>query len=370
LIIIDENNEVSEWFTQLELDGVGSTRVDIQTFEVANGLETELILIQDTVYNQLSPILSDKMSQTSAVILFMSIGQHTERFASNVVGEISIATSKQLVKNFIFYLEDQIKSQTILKSQLMTLNNELMETMEGISLNLERVKRTYERITPKRLESFKGMTVYSKYAAGEDMGGEFFDLFSDEGKVFIFMSSTSSYLASSSIIQFFSELKSVGVINLSTELGFIKKIKNDLQILNQEREKPVKAELLTGILDMKTMKLSGHLLGGFEVMSSSLQRRVDVNSSLLEGSPEKSFFEIQLVRGERVLFNSPGFIHNWDSQSPEFLIEELLSNPKIKVLNILDEIYFQLKKESENGFLTHDASSIIMEVQENVVHKV
>jgi hypothetical protein len=52
------------------------------------------------------------------------------------------------------------------------------------------------------------------------------------------------------------------------------------------------------------------------------------------------------------------------------MIEELVSNKKIKALDVLDEVYFQLRKESSTGFLSHDASSLILEVQSNVMLQV
>ena len=52
---------------------------------------------------------------------------------------------------------------------------------------------------------------------------------------------------------------------------------------------------------------------------------------------------------------------------PKFMIEELVINQNIKGLDVLDEIFFQIKKESINGFLPVDASSILVEVQKNAM---
>lgn len=369
MIVIDEENKVSKWLDSFKSEEIGFARIDLATFEIANGFETELVLIQDTVYHQMNPIVKNKLSEVAAILVFNSTGQDLQFLLDKVVGILNEESNKQLVQNQIILLEDQLKNTTILKSQLMTINKEFLKTMGSVEKQLLRVKKSYELKAPKRLENFKGFTVFSKYAAGEDMGGEFFDVFAKEGKIFMLMSANSSYIASSSILEYFGELKSHPVINSALEEDFINNIRSELKKINSNKTKPVKTQLLTCILDINTLKIEGHMFGDFQVMSSNLRQSVSVNNSL-EGNNENSFFELQLERGERILLNSPGFINNWDTSRPTFMIEELVTNPKMKALDVLDEVYFQLKKKSSNGFLTHDASSIILEVQENVMLKV
>ncbi len=369
MIVIDNENIVSNWLTALDIDDVGFAKIDIVTFELAQGFETELVLIQDTVYHQLSKILQDKMNQVAGILVFNSTGSPLQYYLEKVVGVIDQNTPVALVRNQILFLEDHFKSNTVLKSQLMTLNGELMETIGGVETQLLRVKKVYEQTAPKRLENFKGFTVYSKYAAGEDMGGEFFDLFAKEGKIFLLMSATSSFLASSSILQFFAELKGETEINQAMEKNFISTIKGELEKINMNKKKPVETQLLTCIIDMNTLKVEGHVFGSFQVVSSNEDHHVDANTHL-DGEFENAYFELQLERGERILFNSPGFSNNWDPSKSDHSVSELVNNTEIKALDVLDEIYFQLKKESKNGFLSHDASSIIMEVQQNVMVQV
>jgi hypothetical protein len=241
--------------------------------------------------------------------------------------------------------------------------------MEGVGTQLLRVKKVYEQKAPKRLENFKGFTVYSKYAAGEDMGGEFFDIFAKENKIFMLMSASSSYIASSSILEYFSDLKAQPAISTNNEINFINRVRTELEQINENKKVPVEAQMITCILDINTLNIEGHIFGNFQVMSSNLKREIARNNPL-NGNIENSKFELQLERGERILLNSPGFTNNWDMSNPKFMIEELVSNKKIKALDVLDEVYFQLRKESSTGFLSHDASSLILEVQSNVMLQV
>ncbi len=369
MIVIEENNLVSKWLKQVDLNEIGHARIDLATFELAQGFETELVLIQDTVYHQLTTILKDKLNNVAGVLVFNSTESPLQFYLDKVVGVLSPSTSADLVRNQITFLEELLKGHAVLKSQLITLNRELMETIGGVETQLLRVKKVYEHNTPKRLETFKGFSIYSKYAAGQDMGGEFFDVFSKEGKVFILMSASSSFLASSSIIEYFSELKNETEIDKDLEQRFINNIKLELLKINQNKKKPVEVQLLTCIMDMNTMKLEGHAFGEFYLVSSNDSHQINTNTQL-DGEIQNAAFTIKLERGERILLNSPGFIKNWDTAKIQINLNELIQKEGIKPLDVLDEIYFQLKKESRDGFLPHDASSIIMEVQQNVMVKV
>lgn len=369
MIVVDSSGQVSEWLKDLDIESSGVTRVDFQTFELAKGFETELVMVEDTVYLQMSPLLRDKLNRVEAVFLFRTNDRPIGHYISKIIMEVTKETPKSLLENQLLYIEDQIRRGAVVKSQMLSLNHELTQALGNMDLQLKRVKKTYEEKTPKRLEDFKGVTAMSKYAAGEDVGGEFFDLFTHENKVFILMSSCSSYLASSSLLQFFSEMKAGKNISKEAELEFLKKTHDEVKILNETRKKPIKVEVFSGIFDATTLQFQGHKFGDFQFISSDLKKKIDIENLNL-ANPEKSYFEVTLDRGERVLLNSPGFQKNWNVAKPDFLIEELMIDSNMKSLDILDEIYFKLKSKSLNGFLTFDASSIIVEVKHNVILKV
>lgn len=369
MIVIDENSELIEWLNQHNSEGIGFVRIDLTTFEVSNGLETELVMIQDTVYHQLNSVQKSKLQDVEAVMVFNSTGTPLQFYLSNVISVIDREIPEELLANKVLYLEDQVKGANILKSQLISLSHELHEIMGGVENQLKRVKKAYEKTAPKRLENFQGLTVFSKYAAGENMGGEFFDIFAKENKIFMLMSASSSYLASSSILQYFSELKMSPEITEGIQVELIQKIKNELDALNATKKKKILTQLLTLELDLTSMKMTGYRMGEFQILSSNSSHDFGVGS-VFEQAFEDSRFEIELARGERLLFNSPGFVKNWDLVKPEINQTQLVLNLDIKALDVLDESFFQLKKDTENGFLSFDASAIILEVQENVILKV
>ncbi|MCO4753654.1 MAG: hypothetical protein KC478_04195, partial [Bacteriovoracaceae bacterium] len=269
------------------------------------------------------------------------------------------------------HLEAVLKESMVLKSQLLTMNRELSEVLGSVETELLRVKRSYEVNAPKRFQNLKGVKLLSKYAAGESVGGEFFDIFKTDNKVFFLMSETSSYLASSSILQIFSDYKEKGEVSSESEIRLLEEIKAEAQQINSNKKKALKISVFTGILDLSTHKFEGHMFGKFQILSSNQKKNFSGNHlDLLKEDFNEGKFERVLDRGERVLFLSPGFLKSWEDVAPEFIIETLMNNSKIKILDILDEIFFQLKKDAQTGFLPHDASAIMLEVQKNVMLKV
>ncbi|MAX66194.1 MAG: hypothetical protein QF441_03065 [Bacteriovoracaceae bacterium] len=366
MIIVDRNSGISQWLQSFELNETGQVKVDLETLEVASGFDTELVMIHLEEYAQMNELQQLKLSQVGAILIYNPENKIIDHYLDKVIGVISEKTSTALVKNQIVYFEKMLRQSAMLKSQLLTLNHELLNTMSGVESQLLRVKKVYEEKSPKRLEEFKGVSAYSKYAAGEDIGGEFFDIFSFENKIFILMSSSSSYLISSSLLDLFSKLKQKQEISGELEEWFISEMKKQVTHLNENKNKPIDFSLLTCIIDLNTLKVEGHNFGHFQFLSSQFSHQISSCRSFSDSLAQASF-EFTISRGERLLFNSPGFLKNWQRIKPGFVIEELISDSRIKPLDVLDEIYFQLRKESQTGFLTFDASSVILEVDENVM---
>jgi hypothetical protein len=366
VIVIDENNETAEYLSTICSDEVGIVRLDLTTFELANGLDTEVVVISAACYTKMSTIAVDKLKKSFGVMIFNDDELQVDVLMSNVIGIYSKEDRSDVILNQIRYVEEMSKEYNILKSQLYSINKELTDVMGGVESQLLRVKKTYELKAPKRLEEFKAFKIFSKYAAGENMGGEFFDIFAKDNKIFCMMSSTSSYLISNSILQEFTELKTRNSISPQDEESFMKNIKKEVEILNSSKKKIIDVDLFTCILDINTLQLSGHSFGKFNILSSNMKNSCDLSNSA-EQDFDDTQFDILLQRGERILINSPGFVKSWAVTDPKFMIEELIINSNIKAIDVLDEIFFQIKKDSINGFLANDASSILLEVQKNAI---
>lgn len=371
MIIIDSQQELANFLTSLSFDSLGVVKLDRDTFELSQSVIDELTLVHEDVLLNASAKILAKLDELTMFILFSSGTKKINTYLPNMVDIITTETSKELFNNKVQILTELIKERQVLKSQLISINKELSETMGNVEVELLRIKKVYEQKTPRRFNNIKGIQAFSKYAAGENVGGEFFDIHMNQNKAFVIMSSTSSYLASSSILQMFSQLKSSEEISDQVELNLIEDIKGEVEELNKSKKKEISIHLFTAIIDLSKHTVTGHLYGDFKILSSNSNNSYATKGpQLLTSTHEDGRFERELKRGERLLLCSPGFNFNWQKLNPEFLVEELMIKKSIKPLDILDEIFYQLKKDSTSGFLSFDASAIMLEVQQNAMVQV
>ena len=141
MVILDENNKVSEYLKSLELDCSGITRIDLSTFEMAQGFEGEIIIVEDSCFLQMSALLKAKLADLEAVLIFSSTGVPIVSYGPNIISVFNKEMPKELLENQIRYLEKQIQVKAILKSQMINLNGELNELIGSVGIQLKRVKK-------------------------------------------------------------------------------------------------------------------------------------------------------------------------------------------------------------------------------------
>lgn len=369
MIIIDSQGDLAKYLEKIDLEGVGTVKLDSATLELTRPMSDDLAMVHADIYTMASPKLQANLEAFNSIILF-DPKNTVKALHPNTIHVFNLASDPRALKNLILNSEDLLREKQVLRSQLISVNQELSELMGNVEVEMMRVKKTYEVKTPRRFQDIKGVQVYSKYAAGENIGGEFFDIFMEQNKLFVLMSATSSYLASSSILQLFTHFKMKKIITKESELELIDGIKAEITELNSSKKKEISLDLFTAVIDLNKHTVSGHLFGKFKALSSASNNFSNSGPSVLKTELSDGKFARSIDRGERILLCSPGFIRNWEKLKPEFMMEEIILNKKIKPLDILDEIFFQLKKESTSGFLTYDASAIILEVQKNAVVEV
>ena len=371
MIIIDDHGELAKYLESIEIDNVGIVKLDKDIFEVSNTVVDELTMIHSSILKSASAVVLAKIEKLTMFILFDAQNDEDYPILPNMIDVVSVDTKTQVFNNKLELLSDLLRERQVLKSQLISINSELSETMGNVEVELLRIKKVYEQKTPRRFDNIKGIQAFSKYAAGENVGGEFFDIHVIQNKAFVVMSSTSSYLASSSILQMFATLKTVDSFDKGAELDFIEDVKSEVEEINKSKKKEISIHLFTAIIDLSKHVVEGHLFGDFKVISSNnLNNYVKDAPELLNSEITAGEFSREFSRGERLMLCSPGLHKNWQKLNPEFLIEELMINKDIKPLDILDEVFYQLKKDSLSGFLSNDASAIMLEVQKNAMVQV
>lgn len=372
MIIIDKDSQVEDFLKEREEFDLSTVRLNMDTYERAKGLEEDLLVIHSELLSEASELAISKLMSQRMIAIFVEQDLGDDKYLSNCVLEFGKKDNSKRICMQLGNLESSLKEAMVLKSQILTINRELSETLGTVETQLLRVKKHHEESRPNRFKNLKGVKALSKYAAGDSVGGEFFDIFKSGSKIFLMMSETSSYLASSSILQIFADCKGLKKIDEAAELKLLEDIKKEsIEINSTKKRKPLKVNILTAILDMNSYEVKGHVFGEFKAVSSGVDRNFSGNKrDFLSDDLSTGAFTRNLERGERLLLLSPGFVRNWEEVSPGMMIESLLSNKKIKLLDILDEVFFQLKKDARGGFLSHDASAIMLEVQKNVMLQV
>ena len=370
MIIIDAHNELANFLEKINFNSMGVVRLDQNSFELSSSVVDELTIIHQDVLKSLALKDLARLEELTMVMVFCLDENINFKFTANTIDIITPSISIELFENKVAILSDAIKEKQILKSQLITINNELNETMGNVEVELLKIKKIYEKKAPRRFKDVKGIQVFSKYSAGENIGGEFFDLYVEGNEAFVVMSSTSSYLSSSMILKLFSDFKKDGLVNEQNMLNFIDDVKSNVIELNKTKKKEIEIHLFVGIVDLKKHIISGYRFGDFSILSSKVPQSTRPASSLIHSELSDCLFRKEFQREERILLCSPGFVKNWKKLNPDFMVEELMMNKSIKPIDILDEAFFQLKKDSKSLFLSYDASAIFMEVQKNAMVEV
>ncbi|WP_372654025.1 hypothetical protein [Halobacteriovorax sp.] len=231
--------------------------------------------------------------------------------------------------------------------------NEVGQSIEKImaaAINeLQRVKEIHEKLVPIREESFKGLTATSKFGAGESSGGEFFDVITTDNEVLLLLARSRSYLVSSIIMKQFDDLRG------STAFGD-KKINEFISGLNVEienskiKEEKRKLDVLFIRMDLKKMKGRVWKSGNSELI---------LNSNIIEEN------EFSIERGEKLIVLSSGLLDN--SPGREIVRNIAITNVNKSRRELLDEVFYNLKKEKTGMFFTHDATMIVFEVSKNAI---
>lgn len=362
MIIIDSNSQLRNYFKNLSLSSQ-SIFLDKEVFLVAENNGSEIYCILESLLHD--PDVLKKAKNLKNIILFRdvkSVINEKIRF----IGVIELDSDRALVKSVLESLEDTFSEKEYLRSELVSINADLNLALSIVEKEMLNIKRIYEQIVPRRVEKLKDIEIRSKYSAGMSSGGEFFDLFIANNKVYLFASSVSNYTLSSSILTHFTYFKK------SPHLlpDFIKILEKEIEELNTTSSSKNQVELFLGELDLFSKKLSAHIFGNFNLLSTKFENTcLGNNHALSLENVDKALVEVNLDRGERILLISPGLMKNWNTKTRTLYFEKLLGAKIYDLGHVLDEVYFELKKDLGDGYLDYDATAIILEIDENAMVK-
>ncbi len=265
----------------------------------------------------------------------------------------------------------EVKSE-IGRKDLAEVGEDLNDMIQFSLEELQRVKRLHEKVVPMKNDNFKGVQILSKFAAGEGAGGEFFDIVKGDQEVLLLLTNTSSYVASSVILSHFEKLRAYQTFGLDRIKSFVNELSaelKDLELLDTKNSDTL--QILVAKIDLSKMKIEGFQYGKTELVSSKGHYLSSNEIPLSKEFLDQAAFSFDLERGERLVISSPGVRKNCggfmdNKKYEDFVKERLPLGPR----ELLNEVYFQLKKKRESDFLQFDASVIYLEVDKNVIIEV
>lgn len=258
----------------------------------------------------------------------------------------------------------------LIETQSANLGERFLSLEKGLNDSLKSVKKISKKIIPIRKEKIKGITISSKYIAGLDSGGEFFDLNKGENQLTIFLSSVNSYSLSTFFLGFYESVKKLGVVNRDSLTELFGSIENELNGLLVTPD--LRAEITVLVVDLVTYKLWGINFGQVVLKSNMNGHIVGNNNRPSCENLKNSEISLQLKRGEKILIISPGYLKCSEDVFEKNKLLSYIENLEGKDNNeILSELFFQVKKNNlSSDFLKCDSSILCLEVDPNAIMQV
>ncbi len=258
----------------------------------------------------------------------------------------------------------------LIETQSANLGERFLSLEKGLNDGLKSIQKISKKIIPIRKEKIKGITISSKYIAGLDSGGEFFDLNKGENQLTIFLSSVNSYSLSTFFLGFYESVKKLGVVNRDSLTKLFGSIENELNGLLVTPD--LRAEITVLVVDLVTYKLWGINFGQVVLKSNINGHIVGNNNRPSCDNLKNSEISLQLKRGEKILIISPGYLKCSEDVFEKNKLLSYIENLEGKDNNeILSELFFQVKKNNlSSDFLKCDSSILCLEVDPNAIMQV
>jgi hypothetical protein len=327
----------------------------------------ELLLV-DTQTVMKSPELVEKFQtvmNTYVGVIYFYDQKNTEAgtwlqdkaaFLNKIIGEFALPMpqlSWSILSNQLQYFWSLINEQKKLQSHITKFSQELDQVLASAEGQMLKAKQIHETLIPKRQDEIKGVKFMNKYSSGDGGGGEFYDLHQEGGKVYQILLSSQSYLISSSLLGILAQYKEK---SFKPEV-FIQDCLKEIETINGPKKKKSEADVMVYELDTMTMLMKTHGQGKTEVYSQEQGLITDE--------------ETRLIRGDKLIILSSGFIYNWKENHPKKTIYEFLQEHKDSTQSdLLNELFFQISQKKDSEFLQRDAIAAMMEVNRHGIHKV
>lgn len=219
---------------------------------------------------------------------------------------------------------------------------------------LMRVKDLHDRLVKVRVDTLKGITVTSKFMAGEKSGGEFFDMLQTDQNFLYIQAGSDSYILSSMII---SELE---VLKMSSPTTSMKSQSENFEKMINHHAKEIGASLNYCIInvDLKTLTADCQFKGdGYLYYENELH---DFSQTA----------KLRLRPGEPFYLLSCGALKNLKELNPNLSVQKFYKdNYEKSVKDLINEFFFEVSRNKPGNFLIFDALMSVIEIEQKTLYK-
>lgn len=304
-------------------------------------------------------------------IIDKNIIKDTTILSPSVAGIIDMSSSLEFYFPVLklFFIHKSGSDERLLMALEKNLEVVLAQTVD----DLKKARAIYQKILPVNKISTRGSDLYYRYQAGISGRSEFVEIFQGEKQHLIVTYSTNSHLLSVSLMQELTKFYK----KKSFDLNDIKEFMNDFAQIAAKISSSVdnaQVYVLMLILNFNTMKLEGYGCGPFRFASNheeSIRKWVLPQESIQYLDVNKAYVEYDLSRNERIVILSPGMANELersiDRGQLRLLIKDLF---KQDVEEMINELFYQGKKNGKNGVPNDELTAFIIEVKRNAILQV
>lgn len=279
-------------------------------------------------------------------------------FLTKIVGEYALPMpqlSWTILSNQLQFFWSILQEQKLLQQHLSQFSQELDQLLKTAESEMHKAKKVHDILLPKRSDEIKGVQFFHKYTVGDGGGGEFYDMFHLGNVVYQVLISSQSYLISSALM---------GILNQEkpkfATASFLQLAQAEIKTINEAKKK--KSDVEVSILEIDLSQLSLRVLGwGKPELYSQ-------NKGMLRLEPQEQF---QLMKGEKIIVISPGFLFNWkEDHVKQDLATFIKSHEQLVPQDLLMELFFELRQNEAQDISHKDATVVVIEVNRHGIHKV
>jgi hypothetical protein len=152
----------------------------------------------------------------------------------------------------------------------------------------------------------------------------------------------------------------LGWVHGGYDICYYKNGLTEVKNANSSKKKKSDFDLLVTEIDPATLTL--------KVLTQSKAEIYSYSHGHLKLKKDDSY---QLIKGEKVIVFSSGFIFNWIEGHPKNDLHDFVKKEEnLSSGELMSELFFQLKEGKEGQFLKKDATLLLMEVNRHGIHKV